>query len=105
MKKDCTSHDDGRMVFRSLATWSESDVGWFHQRISAVMFAASGILSAVELCRRAGDPGTDFLLLGLLICLTLLTLDLAKLGFFRWLKRVALRAGSYERYAHRRSSG
>jgi hypothetical protein len=97
MKKDCTSHDDGRMVFRSLATWSESDVGWFHQRISAVMFAAGGMLCAVELYRRAEDPGKEFLLLGLLICLTLLIQDLAKLGFFRWLNRIACRAQGYAR--------
>lgn len=95
MKKDCTSHDDGRMVFRSLATWSESDVGWFHQRISAVMFAASGMLCTVELCRRAEDPGTEFLMLGLLICLALLIRDLVKLRSLRCPNRASSRAQSY----------
>ena len=54
MKQGCTSHDDGRMIFRSLATWSESDVGGFHQRVSAVMLSAGVLLSAVELWRPQG---------------------------------------------------
>jgi hypothetical protein len=92
MKQGCTSHDDGRMVFRSLATWAESDVGWFHQGVSAVMFAAGGILCAVELWRHRGDPGTDFLVLGLLICLMLFFRDIVRLRFFRWLTRAVFRA-------------
>ena len=79
MKAGCTSHDDGRMVFRSLATWSESDVGWFHQRVSAVMLGVGAVLCSSELWRRAGEPGTDFLLLGLAICLVQLVRHLRKL--------------------------
>jgi hypothetical protein len=83
MKEGCTSHDDGRMVFRSLASWSESDVGWFHQRISAVMLGVGVALCSAELVRRVGEPGTDFLLLSLLICLALFIRYAAKLNLFR----------------------
>jgi hypothetical protein len=83
MKQGCTSHNDGRMVFRSLASWSESDVGWFHQHISAIMLGAGVVLCAVELLRRAEEPGADFLLTGFLICLVLLVQDLSKLRSFR----------------------
>lgn len=82
MKSGCTSHDDGRMIFRSLATWAQSDVGWFHQRISAVMLAAGAMLCSVELWRRAGEPGADYLLLGLVTCLALLIRDLATRRLF-----------------------
>lgn len=85
MKEGCTSHDDGRMVFRSLASWSESDVGWFHRRISAVMLGVGAALCSVEFGRRAGEPGADFLLLGLLACLTLFICYAAKLKRFKQL--------------------
>lgn len=83
LKPGCTSRDDGRMVFRSLASWAESDVAWFHQRISAVMVAVAVVLCAVELGRRAGEPGADFLLLGLLVCLALLCRSLVRMKRFR----------------------
>lgn len=89
MKPGCTSRDDGRMVFRSLASWAESDVGWFHQRMSAAMVAIGVVLCSVELGRRAGEPGADFLLLGLLLCLALFVRSLARMNQFRgWGPRV-----------------
>jgi hypothetical protein len=85
MKQGCTSHDDGRMIFRSLATWSESDVGGFHQRVSAVMLSVSVLLSAVEFWRRAGEPGTDFLILGVLVGVALLLRDTVRWDRPWWL--------------------
>lgn len=90
MKEGCTSHDDGRMVFRSLAAWSDSDVGRFHQRISAVMLGVGVVLCTVELARRAGEPGADFLILGLVICLALLLRDLTKWNCSRQLRSTAM---------------
>lgn len=87
MKQGCTSHDDGRIVFRSLASWAESDVGWFHQRISAVMLGVGTVFCSIELWRRAAEPGADFLLLGLLSCLTLFVRYLSQLKSSRAIEK------------------
>jgi hypothetical protein len=75
LKAICTPHDDGRRVFRSLATWAESDVGRFHQRLSLLMFGAATVLTAVGLGRWGGGPGTGLLALAFLTSLSFLVGD------------------------------
>ncbi len=66
LKDACAPHGTGRRLYRSLATWAESDLGKFHQRISLLMFTAGGLLTAVALYQFTGRPGTGYLLIGLL---------------------------------------
>lgn len=65
-KSACAPHGYGRRIYRSLATWAETDVGRFHGRLSLLMFAAGGVLTAVGLWKWSGRPGTGYLLLALL---------------------------------------
>ncbi len=65
LKESCAPHGTGRRVYRSLATWAESDLGKFHQRVSLLMFSAGGLLTAVALFKFTGRPGTGYLLIGL----------------------------------------
>ena len=75
LKAACTPHDEGRKVFRSLAAWSETDVGRFHQRISVLMFTAATVLTAVGLARWGGGPGTGLIVFALLASLSFLVWD------------------------------
>jgi hypothetical protein len=51
LKAFCTSHDEGRHVYRSLAEFHETDVGRFHRWLSlivlglALAFSAGGVLA------------------------------------------------------------
>jgi hypothetical protein len=51
LKTFCTSHDEGRHVYRSLATFHETDVGQFHRWLSRIVlglglaFSAGGVLA------------------------------------------------------------
>src|SRR5262249_40367938 len=51
LKAFCTPHDEGRRVYRSLATFHETDVGRFHRRLSltvvavALAFAVGGVVA------------------------------------------------------------
>jgi len=65
-KDACAPHGNGRRIYRSLATWAESDVGRFHQRIAFLMFAAGGLLATVGVWRWSGHPGTGYLLVSIL---------------------------------------
>lgn len=65
LKNECAPHGNGRKVYRSLATWAETDVGRFHQRVSFLMFAAGCLLTAAALWKWSGRPGTGYLVLGL----------------------------------------
>jgi hypothetical protein len=61
-KARCTPHDEGRHIYRSLAAWTETDVGRFHQWLSLLMAASAAALSLVALVEWAGQPGTGLLL-------------------------------------------
>jgi len=66
LKETCAPHGTGRRLYRSLATWAESDLGKFHQRVSLLMFCAGGLLTAVALYHFSHRPGAGYLLIGLL---------------------------------------
>jgi hypothetical protein len=66
LRSACAPHGFGRRIYRSLASWAESDVGRFHARISMLMFAAGGVLTAVGFWQWSGRPGTGYLLVALL---------------------------------------
>jgi hypothetical protein len=68
LKPSCCPHDAGRQISRSTAAWSETDVGLFHQRLSVLMAAAGGVISAAELWRSGGEAGSGLLLMALLAC-------------------------------------
>lgn len=75
LKMSCTPYEDGRQISRSLASWAETDVGSFHRRLSLIMFGAGVVLSATELTRSVGQPGTGLLFLALFVSLTSLARD------------------------------
>ncbi len=77
LKASCTSHDEGRHIYRSLAVWAETDVGRFHRRLSLLMFAAGATLSVAGLVRWWERPGAGALMLTLVISLAALARDLA----------------------------
>ncbi len=83
LKGACTPHDEGRHLFRSLAGWAETDVGRFHQRLSALMFGAGAVLASAGMWRWGGQPGTGLLLVALLGCLGHLARDVRRMGPFR----------------------
>jgi hypothetical protein len=62
LKADCTPHDEGRHLFRSLAAWAETEVGRFHQRLSLVMVATGAVLPLLAFVHGAGKPGCGLLL-------------------------------------------
>jgi hypothetical protein len=68
----CTPHEEARHVYRSLAEWSETDVGRFHRAVSLVMFAAASLLMLVALCKWGGQGGTGLIILALLLSTILL---------------------------------
>ena len=71
----CAPHGTGRRVYRSLATWAETDVGRFHQSISFLMFAVGSLLAVVGVWRWNGRPGTGYLLVSLIASSGLMTWD------------------------------
>jgi hypothetical protein len=74
LKPQCAPRDASRRIYRSLATWAESDVGRFHQVLSVLMFVVAFVLSLSGLWRFRGQPGLGYLALALggsLACLLL----------------------------------
>lgn len=71
-KAQCAPFSDRRLVFRSLATWAETNVGVFHGRVSAIMFAAAVVLCVAGLRRWAGHAGSGWLAGALLAGVVLL---------------------------------
>jgi hypothetical protein len=74
LKPQCAPREASRRIYRSLATWAESDVGRFHQYVSVLMFVVAFVLSLAGLWRFCGQPGLGYLALGLggsLACLVL----------------------------------
>jgi hypothetical protein len=78
LKGSCTPHDQGRQVYRPLAVWAETDVGRFHQRLSLLMFAAAGVLSAAGLVRWTGRPGMGLLAAALMASFACLLVGLRR---------------------------
>jgi hypothetical protein len=66
LKHACAPHADSRRMYRSLVTWSETDVGQFHRRVSLLISAAAAVLAVVGTWKWSGSPGTGYLLVGLL---------------------------------------
>jgi hypothetical protein len=65
LKDACAPHAGARRMYRSLITWSETDVGQFHRRVSLLMSAAAAVLALVGTWKWSGSPGSGYLLVGL----------------------------------------
>lgn len=65
LKPNCAPQEASRRIYRSLAVWTETDVGRFHQYISLTLFSIAGVLSAAGLWRFLGQPGIGYLALAL----------------------------------------
>ena len=76
LKASCAPSGEGRLVFRSLAAWAETNVGVFHRRISVIMFASVVVVCGAALWRWAGHPGSGWLAAALLIAVVLMMQDL-----------------------------
>ena len=87
LKRDCTPHEEARAIFRSLADWAETDMGWFHRGLSLLMFGAGSLLCANRLWWWGGEPGTGLLVLALLACLACLSRELRRFDFFRSIRQ------------------
>lgn len=75
-KESCTPHGEGRRLYRSLATWAETDIGRFHRRLSLLMIGVGAIFSLLALAHWLGQPGTGLLLAALMLSLASVTRDL-----------------------------
>jgi hypothetical protein len=75
-KARCVPSDEGRLIFRSLAAWAETNVGLFHRRISVVMFAAVVVICVAGLRRWGGQAGSGWLAGALLAAVVLIMRDL-----------------------------
>lgn len=74
LKPKCAPLEKSRRVFRSLATFAETDVGRFHQFFSVVMFAAALVVSLAGVWHWLGQAGLGYLVLasaGSFACLLL----------------------------------
>jgi hypothetical protein len=67
MKAACTPHDEGRHLYRPLVEWAETDVAYFHRRVSLLMFSAGAVISMISFLRWGGQPGCGLLLLAFAI--------------------------------------
>ena len=76
LKSFCTPHDEGRHVYRSLATFHETDLGLFHRRLSLTMLATASAFSAGGLVAWWGKPGGWPLAIATCVSLGLFWLDL-----------------------------
>src|SRR5262252_9844145 len=85
LKARCTPADEGRLIFRSLAAWAETNVGLFHRRISVIMFAAAVVVCVAGLRRWGGQAGSGWLAGALLAAIVLMMQDLRTI--FRTFRR------------------
>jgi hypothetical protein len=65
LKPTCAPKEESRRIYRSLATWAETDVGRFHQVVSVLMFTVSAVLCVAGMWQWNGKPGMGYLGLGL----------------------------------------
>ena len=75
LKAFCTPHDEGRLVYRSLAEFHETDVGRFHRRLSLLILAVALAFSAGGLVAWWDRPGEWMLLVATGLSLIMLWLD------------------------------
>jgi hypothetical protein len=74
LKAACTPLEQSRRIYRSLATWAETDVGRFHRWLSVLMFVAGALVSLAALWRWHAQPGAGYLalaLVGSVVCVVL----------------------------------
>jgi hypothetical protein len=76
LRERCAPSDEGRLIFRSLAAWAETNVGLFHRRISVIMFAAAVVVCVAGLRHWAGQAGSGWLAGALLAAVVLMMQDL-----------------------------
>lgn len=76
LKAACTPHDEGRHLYRPLATWAETDVGRFHRRVSMLMIGVAVMFSLLAMSRWFGQPGTGLLFVALTLSLGSVARDL-----------------------------
>jgi len=76
LKARCAPSGEGRLIFRSLAAWAETNVGLFHRRISVIMFASAVVICVAGLWRWGGQAGSGWLAGALLAAVVLLMQDL-----------------------------
>jgi hypothetical protein len=81
LKPTCAPKESSRKIYRSLATWAETDVGRFHHYFSALMFTIAGVLSSAALFHWHGRPGTGYLVLALAGSIACLALQSRRLKF------------------------
>src|SRR5215813_13044118 len=72
LKESCTPHSHARQITRSLVTWAEAEVGKFHRRISAIMFLAATLISALGLLLWGGKPGMGLFVIAEMVSAELL---------------------------------
>src|SRR5262252_3014566 len=77
LKARCTPADEGRLIFRSLAAWAETNVGLFHRRISVIMFAAAVVICVAGLRHWVGQAGSGWLGCSLVVAVVLMMQDLS----------------------------
>lgn len=75
LKARCAPFSEGRLVFRSLAAWAETNVGVFHGRVSVIMLVAAVFVCVAGLRHWAGQAGSGWLAAALLIGVVLLIHD------------------------------
>lgn len=75
LKARCAPFSEGRVVFRSLAAWAETNVGLFHRRVSVIMFAAAVVICVAAFRRWGGEAGSGWLAGALLAGVVLLMQD------------------------------
>jgi len=76
LKARCAPSGEGRLIFRSLAAWAETNVGLFHRRISVIMFASAVVVSVAGLRRWGGQAGSGWLAGALVAAVVLMVQDL-----------------------------
>jgi len=92
LKPQCVPLEGSRRIYRSLATWAETDVGRFHQGVSVLLFAAGGVLSLAGIWQWRGQPGIGYLalaLVGSIACLALQSHRLRSQGLRSWRARAS----------------
>jgi hypothetical protein len=69
-KADCTPHDQGRHLYRSLAAWAETDSGRFHQWLGVVICSSAAVVGGGAAVWWGGRPGAGWLLVVAVVAAT-----------------------------------